>query len=150
MWHLMVTLNALSSIDMLFYSFRGNRTILFLQDIAIQNLPLKIERQGHSQGHIQWSHLGHSISFHGNRTIFGWVLANSIFVLENEFKNVVCKMTAICLGFIVFIWQHDLNCAISYRKSKQQCSCKRIVNVPRQWPADLIVWLFPRSLYNAT
>ena len=63
----------------------------FLVEIwQISYLNLKIYGQDHGQNQIKWSHLMPRIqtvvcfSFHGNRTMFGWVIENSIFDPENS------------------------------------------------------------------
>ena len=51
--------------------------------------PSKFKGQGYGQGQTHWSHLRPGVnryvcfSFRGNRTIFSWDIANSIFDLEN-------------------------------------------------------------------
>ena len=50
--------------------------------------PTKFKGQGYGQGQTHWSHLRPGVklicllSFRGNRTTFGWDIANSIFDLE--------------------------------------------------------------------
>ena len=81
------------------------QSVLHSWDMAISNLTLKIHGQGHACGQRSWpwkfkvkvtakvKQNGHiwipefnryvCFSFRGNRIIFGWDIANSIFNLEN-------------------------------------------------------------------
>ena len=89
--NLMVTFEALSSTDMLvFVSWQSDHCWLRYRKFYIWLWKFKvIQGQGHGQGQTLWSHLGPWVQsicllFRGNRTIFGWEIAKSIFDLENS------------------------------------------------------------------
>ena len=65
--------------------------VSWIFDFLVEQIPyltLKIQGQAHGQGQTWWSHLRPKVqsiclcSFHGNRTILAWDIANYIFDLE--------------------------------------------------------------------
>ena len=65
--------------------------------------PSKFKDQGYGQGYTHWSHLRPGVQsicsvcflFRGNRTTFGWIIANSIFDLEKSRSRSRRKSTKI-------------------------------------------------------
>ena len=84
------TFEAWNSIDMLAFSFRGNRTTFgwFIGNSIFDLENSRSRSWPRSNLMATFEALGFNryvcFSFRGNRTIFGWDIANSIFDLENS------------------------------------------------------------------